>query len=84
MIEIIFILIVTLLFPKTTINLNIDVNEILKDIKMKCDIKIILKRIILILIILSIAYIIPKSLEPIIFITNKSEVTREESSVTIK
>ncbi len=78
MIEIIFILIVTLLFPKTTINLNIDVNEILKDIK------IILKRIIVILIILSIAYIIPKSLEPIIFITNKSEVTREESSVTIK
>lgn len=78
MIEIIFTLIVTLLFPKTTINLNIDVNEILKDIK------IILKRIIVILIILSIAYIIPKSLEPIIFITNKSEVTREESSVTIK
>lgn len=78
MIDIIFILIVTLLFPKTTINLNIDVNEILKDIK------IILKRIIVILIILSIAYIIPKSLEPIIFITNKSEVTREESSVTIK
>lgn len=78
MIEIIFILIVTLLFPKTTINLNIDVNEFLKDIK------IILKRIIVILIILSIAYIIPKSLEPIIFITNKSEVTREESSVTIK
>lgn len=78
MIEIIFILIVTLLFPKTTINLNIDVNEILKDIK------IILKRIIVILIILSIAYIIPKSLEPIIFITNKSEVTREESSVTIE
>lgn len=78
MIEIIFILIVTLLFPKTTINLNIDVNEILKDIK------IILKRIIVILIILSIAHIIPKSLEPIIFITNKSEVTREESSVTIE
>lgn len=51
---------------------------------MKCDIKIILKRIIVILIILSMAYIIPKSLEPIIFITNKSEVTREESSVTIK
>lgn len=78
MIEIIFILIVTLLFPKTTINLNIDVNEILKDIK------IILKMIIVILIILSIAYIIPKSLEPIIFITNKSEVTREVSRVTIK
>lgn len=78
MIEIIFILIVTLLFPKTTINLNIDVNEILKDIK------IILKMIIVILIILSIAYIIPKSLEPIIFITNKSEVTREVARVTIK
>lgn len=43
MIEIVFILVVTLLFPKTTINLNIDVNEILKDIKIKCNIKIILK-----------------------------------------